>query len=172
MKKVLFLVFMALSITVSAQEFNKHVMDETRQKEILVNSCTREGLTSFPEFKTSYDANYVNYKADSLAINSLKSTIQDYNLTVVLGTWCGDSKLHVPNLFKILDLADFKSENVHIIAVNGLKKVENESLEGLNITRVPTIIVRNKEGVEVGRITERPTVNIESDLLAIITPKN
>ncbi|MEE1885476.1 thioredoxin family protein [Pedobacter flavus] len=171
MKKILFVFFLALTTGVSAQEINKHHMDETRLKEILLNVCTRAGITSFPEFKVSYDANYTAYKIDSTKVALIKSIPQDYKITMVLGTWCGDSKLQVPHLFKIFDNAGIKEENIKIIAVNGVKQAENNLLEGLNIQRVPTIIIKNKDGIEIGRIVERPTTTLESDLLAILSPK-
>lgn len=172
MKKLLFVFFLALTTGVSAQEINKHHMDETRQKEIMLNVCTRAGITSFPEFKASYDANYTAYKIDSAKVALIKSIPQDYKLTMVLGTWCGDSKLQVPYLFKIFDNAGIKEENIKIIAVNGVKQAENNLLEGLNIQRVPTLIIKNKDGVEIGRIVERPTSTLESDLLAILSQKS
>lgn len=172
MKKLLLLLLCAFALNVNAQELNKHFMDATRNQEILVNSCSRDGLTSFAGFKPNYDTNYANYKSDSLRIDSLKAIPKDYQLTVVLGTWCGDSKLQVPNLFKVLDQASIPTDNMQIIAVDGTKKVQNNSLDGLNITRVPTIIVRNKDGVEMGRITERPVVSLEADLLKIVSPKS
>lgn len=171
MKKLLLLLVTAFTLNASAQELNKHMMDATRNQEILVNACTRDGLINFVNFKPNYDANYTNYKTDSLRIDSLKSFPKDYKLTVVLGTWCGDSKFQVPNLFKVLDQAAISTEHMQIIAVDGTKKVDNGSLDGLNITRVPTIIVRNQDGVEVGRITERPQVSIEADLLKIVSKR-
>ena len=97
-----------------------------------------------------------------------KEKLNSYNITVFLGTWCGDSKRKFPRLMKILNETNFPESKLHIIAVNRKKQSPNGEEVKYNITKVPTIIVQ-KYGKEIGRITEEPESGyIEKDLLQII----
>jgi len=159
-------------MNVSAQEVNKKIHDQARNKDILINNCTREGLTTFPEFKEMYDPLYAAYIPDAATMIELKKLIKKEKIKIILGTWCGDSKVNVPNFFKVLDALHFKQKNATIIAVDGHKKAENGIIDGLNIQNVPTFIVYDKQGKELGRIVEHPKTTIEGDLLAILKKKS
>ncbi|WP_145861360.1 thioredoxin family protein [Pedobacter suwonensis] len=160
------------AMNVSAQDLNKKIHDEVHNKDILINACTREGVTTFPEFKEMYDPLYEAYVPDAATMIELKKLIKNEKIKIVLGTWCGDSKANVPNFLKILDALQFKDKNVEIIAVDGNKKAENGILNGLDIVRVPTFIIFDKKGKELGRITEGPKTTLEGDLLAIYQKKS
>lgn len=158
-------------MSVSAQEINKKIHDQVHNKDILINACTREGLTSLPEFKEMYDPLYTAYTPDAATMIELKKLVKKEKITIVFGTWCGDSKVNVPNFFKILDALHFKEKNVELIAVDGNKKAENGIIDGLEIKMVPTFIVYDQTGKELGRIIEGPKTTLEGDLLAIYQKK-
>ena len=61
---------------------------------------------------------------------------------------------------------------MEIIAVDGHKKAENGVIDGLDIQSVPTFIVYDKKGKELGRIVEHPKTTLEGDLLAILQKKS
>ena len=155
----------------SAQELNKKMEDPNRHKEVMLNICTREGITSFPEFKESYDGNYAAYKPDSTSFASLTNLLKDKKITIVLGTWCGDSKFQVPHFLKIMDALKIGADNVTYICVDGNKKAENGLIDNMKITNVPTFIFTDKKGVEVARITERPQETLEKDMLIALSVK-
>ncbi|QIL42464.1 thioredoxin family protein [Pedobacter sp. HDW13] len=171
MKILLSITLIILAMNVSAQEVNKKIHDSVHNKDILINACTREGITTFPEFKEMYDPLYKAYIPDAATMIELKKLIKNDKIKIVFGTWCGDSKVNVPNFFKVLDDLHFKQKNVEIIAVDGNKKAENGILDGLEILRVPTFIVYDKKGKELGRIIEGPKTTLEGDLLAIYQKK-
>lgn len=170
MRKISTLIILLFAINASAQKMNKKIEDPTRNKTVLINNCTREGLVSFPEMKASYDVEYPAYQLDSLSIDTLKPLIKDKKVTLVLGTWCGDSKYQVPHFFKITDALGIPEKDINIICVDGVKKAENGLLDGLDIQRVPTFIFY-EEGKEIGRIIERPLATLEKDMLTILTKK-
>ncbi|WP_293789068.1 thioredoxin family protein [uncultured Pedobacter sp.] len=159
-------------MNVSAQDLNKKIHDEVHNKDILINACTREGITTFPEFKEMYDPLYEAYVPDAATMIELKKLVRNEKIKIVLGTWCGDSKANVPNFLKILDALHFKEKNVEIIAVDGNKKAENGLLNGLDIKMVPTFIVFDKKDKELGRIIEGPKTTLEGDLLEIYKKKS
>lgn len=171
MKNILTGLVLLFALNAGAQEINKKIEDPNRHKQVMLNNCTREGLVTFPEFKASYDANYANYKTDSTSLEELGKLIKGKKVTIVLGTWCGDSKYQVPNFLKIMDDLKVAEDKIRIIAVDGTKQAENGLIDGLNITRVPTFIFYDKKDVEVGRITERPTETLEKDMLKALAAK-
>ncbi|WP_231426088.1 thioredoxin family protein [Pedobacter sp. Leaf250] len=172
MKILLSITLIVLAMNVSAQEVNKKIHDQARNKDVLINVCTREGITIFPEFKEMYDPIYAAYVPDAATMIELKKLVKKEKIKIVFGTWCGDSKVNVPNFFKVLDALQFKEKNVEIIAVDGSKKAENGIIDGLDIQRVPTFIVYDKKGKELGRIIEHPKATLEADLLEIYKKKS
>lgn len=161
-----------MAINVSAQELNKKIHDQTRNKDVLINHCTREGMATFPEFKEMYDPIYAAYIPDAAIMIELKKLVKNEKIKIVFGSWCGDSKVNVPNFFKVLDNLHFKEKSIEIIAVDGQKKAENGIIDGLNILHVPTFILYDKKGKELGRIVENPKTTLEGDLLEIYKKKS
>lgn len=170
MKNIITFIVLLIAMNVNAQKINKQIEDKSRNKTVLINNCTREGLISFPEFKERYDVEYSGYHTDSLTLDSVKPLVADKKITIVLGTWCGDSKFHVPHFFKVIDQLGFDEKDITIISVDGSKKAENGLLDGLKIERVPTMIFYDKEK-EVGRIIESPLETLEKDMLHILAKK-
>ncbi|MET4082882.1 thiol-disulfide isomerase/thioredoxin [Pedobacter sp. UYP30] len=171
MKIVFCFALILTTMNVSAQELNKKIHDEAHNREILINTCSREGMTSFPEFKVMFDPLYASYLPDSTTITQIKPLLDKTHIKIVFGTWCGDSKVYVPHFFKILDAAAYGEKNVDIIAVDGNKKAENGLVDSLDIQRVPTFIVYNDNNKELGRIVEHPNTTLEADLLEILNTK-
>lgn len=171
MKNILTALILLFAINASAQNLNKQMEDPNRHIQVMINKCTREAITSFAEFKASYDPNYNSYTPDSTSFNQLSKSLNGKKVTIVLGTWCGDSKYQVPHFLKIMDALHIKEENITFIGVDGSKHAENGLLDNLNITRVPTFIFSDKAGKEVARITERPTETLEKDMLKILAVK-
>ncbi len=169
MKNILAALMLLFAINASAQELNKKMEDPNRHKQVMINQCTREGITSFPEFKESYDANYKAYVADSTQFEQLTKLLKNKKVTIVLGTWCGDSKYQVPNFLKIMDKLKIDEDKLSFIAVDGNKHAENGLIDNLKIERVPTFIFTDKKGKEIGRITEHPKESLEKDMVSILS---
>ena len=170
MNRIITIFILFIAMNASAQKINKQIEDKTRNKTVLINNCTREGLITFPEFKERYDTEYPNYNTDSLTIDSLKPLTANKKITIVLGTWCGDSKFQVPHFFKVIDELAVSEKDVTIISVDGTKKAENGLLDKLKIERVPTMTFYEKDK-ELGRIIESPMMSLEKDILQILSKK-
>lgn len=168
MKNLITAIILLFAMKAGAQELNKKIEDPTRHKQVMLNQCTREGITSFPEFKESYDANYESYKVDSTALAALTKSLMNKQVTIVLGTWCGDSKYQVPNFLKILDAVKFNPSAIKYIAVDGSKHAENGLIDNMKITNVPTFIFTDQKGNEVARITEHPQESLEKDMIRLL----
>ena len=170
MNKILTAILLLFAVHSSAQSLNKKTQDTTKHKLIMIDQCTRDSLISFPEFKTMYDSQYPSYTPDSITVSKLKALASDVKVTIVLGTWCGDSKLQVPHFFKVMDQVGITEKDLTLICVDGHKKAQNGSTDNMKIERVPTFIF-TKKGKELGRIIESPKNTLEQDFLAILSGK-
>ncbi|AXG69352.1 thioredoxin [Kordia sp. SMS9] len=173
-KLFIFIMTLLVSQILCSQSVNQLTKD-SRGRDLLLGKITKEGLTS-NSFNSWFSKNYEAYEPDAAIIEKLKRKLKKYNITIFMGTWCGDSKREVPKFFKLLEAADFPKEKLHIIGVNNThsqyKKSPNGEEKGLNIHRVPTFIVYNKRGKEIGRIVEHPVESFEADLLQICKKKS
>lgn len=164
MRVLIFLLLMTAAV--QAQDMNKITIDEKSEKPMLIGHCTREAFTD-TSFAWWFNSNYDMYEINEAVIDELNPNPEEITITVVLGTWCSDSKREFPRFLRIMDLIGFPMKNINIIAVNRAKVTEGDDVKDLDIKFVPTFIVY-KNQVEIGRIIETPAATIEEDLVAIL----
>lgn len=150
-----------------AQQLNQIITDTTLHTEVLIDTCNRDGLTG-QVFGAFYQQEYASYSPDAETIRLIDRQLSDFHLTVVMGSWCGDSQEQVPRFYKILDQLHFPEDQVTLICVDRKKKTIHADIQPLNIQLVPTFIFYIK-GTEAGRIIETPSETLEKDILSIIT---
>ena len=170
MKTLITAILLLFTMSASSQEINKVTHDEAGHVTGLINLCNREGFKLVPEMKERYDIEYPGYQADENTLTALKSLLKGKKISIVMGTWCGDSKFQVPHFYKILDQAGVSEKEITLICVDHSKQAENGLIDNLNIQRVPTFIVY-ENGKELGRIIEFPQDTLEKDLLGILVKK-
>lgn len=170
MRRFSTLALLLFAVSVNAQKMNKTIEDPLKNRTVLIDPCTRAAIVNFPEMKVSYDVEYPAYTPDSNAVSSMKRLMADKKITIVLGTWCGDSKLQVPRFLKLLDALAVPEKDVTFICVDGHKKTDDGSIDRLRIERVPTFIFYEKKK-ELGRITESPVISLEQDMLLTLVKK-
>ena len=120
-------------------------------------------------FTEEYDSYEVNNKALNSCFQGKK--LENYYITIVMGTWCPDSRREVPRFYKILDNLVFPPINVRLIFVDMNKKEPSGSLKNMKISYVPTFIIRDRKDQELGRIVEAPKKSLEKDLCDILFGK-
>ncbi len=168
----LFLLFQ-FSLTLNAQIYNQKVLINKTGDVILIGECTRDVFQD-KEFREWFNEEYNTYKYSlkTQQLDSLKDKIPNLTFTIVMGTWCSDSRFHFPHFMAILDYLDVKPDQYQIIAVNRNKNAITVPIDHLNIERIPTFIIYENEK-ELGRIVESPLKSLEEDLLDIIlSPEN
>jgi len=106
------------------------------------------------------------YSPDPAALDSLRSLSREVAIEVFLGTWCSDSKDHVAEFFKVLELADTPLLRPVYVAVPEDRARRAPYFHGLAVEKIPTFVV-TVDGREVGRIVEHPKMSVEADLVAI-----
>lgn len=133
------------------------------QQEIIGPVTPEELLRRFPEWQ----AVAASFSPAPEAVERLRAVSREVLVEVVLGTWCDDSKSHVSELLKVLEMADNPLIRATYLGVPEDKGKRAAFLKGRDIVKIPTFIVF-VDGVEKGRIVEAPAKSVEADLLAII----
>jgi thiol-disulfide isomerase/thioredoxin len=161
----LFIVLSSISF-LFAQDVNKVVPDTSTGKPMLIGDCTRDAFKD-TSFSWWFDSGYNMYQPDSMIIDGIKQNMNNVNVTIVMGSWCSDSREQVPHFFKVMDKAGFPEGNIKIICVDRAKKDLSGEVDSLNIELVPTFIFY-RDGEAIGRIIETPQETIEEDTQGIL----
>ena len=112
-----------------------------------------------------FDKHYSQYNPNIEKLS--KTNLEDIDIAIFMGTWCHDSKREVPRVIKLFNLLALENERIKIVALNKQKKGYFKNYKSFNIKRTPTIIFF-KNGKEIGRIIERPSLSIEEDFFQFV----
>ncbi len=165
MKPVLCFLLIICSVSFS-QEFNKTVVDSESGKPMLVGNCNLEAFKD-TSFSWWWNSSYELYDVDTSTVNKFADNISDFNITIVMGTWCSDSRTEVPHFIKILNDAHYDSNKIKLFCVDRDKEEKDVDISNLKIVLVPTMIFY-KDEKEIGRIIETPNETLEKDILNIL----
>jgi hypothetical protein len=165
---ILFFTFHFSLFTCFAQQkkINQTVFDTLSKSNIMIGYCTLNGLSD-TAFLSSYQKEYDEFKPKKELMNQMYSLLKGITVTIVMGTWCSDSREQVPRFFHLFYALEHSFPDPDIICVDRNKKAGEVSLEGLNIVKIPTFIVYF-QGKELGRIIETPKATIDQDFLDIL----
>ncbi len=103
-----------------------------------------ELFRKFPDWQAVAAA----YAPSPEAVERLKAVSREVLVEVVLGTWCDDSKAHISEFLKVLELVDNPLVRATYTAVPEDKAKRPPYLQGRDIVKVPTFIVFGRDGVE------------------------
>jgi hypothetical protein len=130
----------------------------------LTGPVTREILfEKFPEWQAVSAA----YQPRPDCVDKLRAFGREVRVEIYLGTWCSDSKAHVNELFKILEMADTPLFRVSCVGVPEDKDRRAPYYQGKDVVRLPTFFIF-VDGREIGRIVETPERSVEEDLVRIL----
>lgn len=111
------------------------------------------------------------YEPDAATVQRLRAIAEPARLQVVLATWCGDSRQHVPRLLKAIERANNPNLTVELTGIGTDFLTPMTVVQDDNITNVPTVIVR-RGGNEIGRFVETPAgATVEADIADIAEGK-
>ncbi len=159
---ILMITMFSLPVIAQTRKLNQRIFSEKVNREILIGYGNREGMEQQP-FSQWFEKEYNAYQPDDSLLKTLKGThLSDMNITIVLGTWCPDSRREVPRFFKVADILNIPDDHIKIIYVDRDKTAPGIDLTGLHIERVPTFIF-TLYGKEVGRIIETPHGSMEEE---------
>jgi hypothetical protein len=166
MIKYIIIILVVLSGLSFAQDKNKLIVDESSGKQMLIGICDRTAFTD-TNFAWWFNPEYNNYNVDSVFLKLVGHKLNDYDIIVVMGSWCSDSRREMPRLLKIFDKLNYNQQKLKMICVNRKKEWPEGGIENLEIKLVPTIIFYEM-GLEKGRIVESPKETLEKDIIKII----
>jgi hypothetical protein len=107
-------------------------------------------------------------RPDLASASALGSALVGAEVTVLLGTWCSDSRRELARLWRAFDEAGIPDPvEMRYIGVDREMVEPEEWTAGRNLQLVPTFVVA-RQGAEVGRIVELAPNGIEKDLLSIL----
>ncbi len=101
------------------------------------------------------------------AVTYLKALREPVTIKLFMGTWCSDSQLHVPVLFKALQQADNHRIDLRVIAMDRRKQDLDGLVEEYEVAYSPTFVVE-VDGIEIGRVVETPLIDAATDVMQII----
>lgn len=162
--------FLIITWAIYAQQSYQILIDEKTGKQMIVGECTRDAFLD-TAFAGWYNQNYKTYEPDEDFISQIEKELNGIRITIVMATWCGDTKREVPRFLKILDLIDFPEECYTLLCVDRKRKGLKDEVDELDIQLVPTFIFY-KDGEEIGRIIETPQLTLEEDFYKIILQKD
>jgi thiol-disulfide isomerase/thioredoxin len=167
MKSALFCLLAAsIPLLSCKQKSTESNLDKTSNMEIVYGYATVHDLKQ-PPYASWFTVNYESYEPNHVIIDSISLLQSDLSITIVLGTWCGDSKREVPRFIKILELINFPQENLKLIGVDKKKACPEAGINQGEVAFVPTFyFFRN--GVEIGQIVEKPVSSLELEFLEIV----
>ncbi len=118
-------------------------------------------------------------KIDRDAAKALTAVAPGAEVTVLMGTWCSDSRREISRLWRAFDEVGADAGGgpgsglpftLHYIGVDETKQQPAAAVAAAGLLYVPTLIVR-RDGREVGRIVESSPHGVEVDLLALLDGK-
>ncbi len=163
MKSLTIIFIIIVTFTITAQVKNMTINDERSGNKMLVGYCNQEAFL-LPDFADWFTKEYDEYEVAMETVELISLNMQDVNISIVLGTWCSDTRRELPRFIKILDVLKIDYANVLMIAVDRQKEAEGTNVAELAIDAVPTFIFY-RNGSELGRIIEFPMDTLEKDML-------
>ena len=146
---LIFFIVTPLSVEIMADRY-RYPIGDISQAELLARHEV---------FKRNYDAYEVPAVIDELPA--------DLEVKILFGTWCHDSEREVPRMLKLLAASGVKEENISLISLDIRKEEPEGRAKALDVRFTPTFIFFS-EGTELGRIIERPIVDLTHDLRVLV----
>ena len=134
--------------------------------EILVGKVSLAQLSTYTT--DWYSNEYDLYKTNQSLLTKIKPLLNNKKVTLIMGTWCEDSRREVPGMIKILTEAGYPTSSMDIIAVDEDKTTPGKLEKAFELFNVPTLIF-SENGTEINRIVEFPINGLEQDILAILS---
>ncbi len=163
-----FLLIMVILFSCKVKKvYNQIKFDEKSNSNILYGYSNIEGLKKDP-FNIWFDFEYESYPADMAKLEQINmEKLDEFEIIIVMGTWCSDSQREVPRFFKMMESIGYETGKFILINVDRTKHAEGTATDNLKIERIPTFLFM-KNGKEIGRIIESPEESLEKDMLKII----
>ncbi len=137
---------------------------------VLRGDLAWEELAAVP----GWEAERAAYEPDEGAVRRLRTASGSYTVLAVLGSWCSDSRREVPRLEKVLAQVGGDHFQLRLVGVDRTRRVSDPGVAAVlgarAAERVPTIVVTDADGQELGRVVETAEQPLEQLLVAFLAP--
>ncbi|HTN47377.1 MAG TPA: thioredoxin domain-containing protein [Flavipsychrobacter sp.] len=165
--KNLFIVFLLLlGVNARAQSDYDRSTDKENGSVVLRGQMTFDDLLKENSFDW-LESGAAGYTPNNEALEYLKKELGEYEIVIFAGTWCDDSKLWLPRLYKVMQAANYPMRRYSMYGVDRAKTSKYVENKLYKIELVPTIILL-KKNKEIGRIVENPQKTLEQDMVGFI----
>ena len=113
---------------------------------------------------------YRDYKPNPAVIAKLKPYRKALTATAFAGSWCEDTRIHLPRFYKVMESAKVPAGNITLVPVDRKKKSADGTAQASNIDKAPTFIFYHK-GKEIGRIIVVAPVPMEEEIVKMLEKK-
>jgi len=145
-----------------------YTVHENKQEKVLQGIISRSIIEADTTFKW-FPTNYKYALANTNAVDIFKKNKVKFKMMVFGGTWCEDTQNLLPLFYKLVEQSKYPKRKITLVGVDREKKSGNELSDKYKITNVPTFIVLNNEGIEIGRVVEYGKGNgIDNELAEIV----
>ncbi len=114
-----------------------------------------------------FDEGYAAYTPAAASVEIIARDSDTLSIVVYGGTWCGDTRDHLPTFCKVMDAAHIRASQIRIYLMDRTKKSADVSADQNGIVSIPTFLIM-RNGKELGRVVETPVKSIEDDMANII----
>ncbi len=106
------------------------------------------------------------YRPNRDSVHKLERLDQKHHLIVFSGEGCGDCVAYVPGLAKTLNMSMNNMIQARVVDYDNHRDMAEE----MNVRKIPTIIVYDKNWKEIGRFIEAPRKygTVEEEICAIL----
>lgn len=169
MREIYFICIMLIYIFNKAQHADRVIFDSKAKTEVLYGYCSILGLKQFipDDFKKAKEI----YRYDMEKLFRLRDILNSIRIVIVLGTWCPDSREHVPIFITMLENINLPLGNLTLICVDRSFDAAEAGYRPYGVQRVPTFIFLDSHLNEIGRIIEHPSETLEKDMAKILGSK-
>lgn len=167
-KKILLSVLFvsALIVGTQAQSAYESSVDSAGNK-MLVGKIDEKILANDSSFRWFYNG-VNNYKPDPAWTKYISYYRDSFDVVVFAGTWCNDSKRLLPQFYRVMLASSYPLNKVQLYGVDyKLRALGNESAQ-YGITKTPTFIFLDKNGKEIGRITDHVRRGMDADIVSVL----
>lgn len=126
------------------------------------NTTHKTILVDYIQKDKKFLNNYNDYKINSSLVSEITSKLDSAKMVVVSAFWCPDCRNNVPKMAKI-------SEQLNNWSFEIMDRDDEGVKEKYSIKKIPTFIIYDKTGKELGRIIENPTSSsLEQDMVNVL----
>lgn len=111
-----------------------------------------------------------NYQPNDNMVNYIKDNRGKFTVVAVVGTWEDQSRILLPELYKVMILAGSPDEQISTYGVD--EKLQGAKVpQDVKTKKLPAFVVM-RDGKEIGRITGAPDDSLEGELAKVLLKAN